>query len=142
MKLTAATIAKITLPPNKQEAIIYDDEIAGFGVRMREGGSRNFIYQYRIGAQNRRLTLGAAVPEAFPDIRKRVLELQAKVRLGEDPALAKEAGRKQAGETFKVMAERYLAHKLEGDEAEDLSGEQALSPHPRPAAACQADRRH
>src|SRR5262245_36855614 len=113
MKLTAITIAKIALPPNKQELIIYDDEIAGFGLRIRAGGSRTFVYQYRIGTKNRRLTLGAAVREAFPGIRERVLDLQAKVRLGEDPAAAKEAARKAVEvDRFIDVANRYLAMQL------------------------------
>jgi integrase len=112
MKLTGKTIDAIQLPAGKSERVEFDDEIAGFFVRVRAGGSRTFGYQYKIGPKHRRLTLGPAVKEAFPDIRKRVLDLVAQVRLGNDPAAAKEVSRQQAAETFDAIARRYLAHHI------------------------------
>ena len=44
MKLTQASIAR--LPTDKPDAIYYDDELDGFGIRIRAGGSRNFIVRY------------------------------------------------------------------------------------------------
>jgi hypothetical protein len=35
MKLTATNIRTLTLPPGKSEVIIFDSEIAGFGLRIR-----------------------------------------------------------------------------------------------------------
>jgi hypothetical protein len=34
--------------------------LPGFGLRLRQGGSRSFIFQFKVGAQNRRMTLGSA----------------------------------------------------------------------------------
>ncbi len=116
IKLTKDSIKKIQLPPGKREAIVYDSEIGGFGLRIREGGSRTFIYQYKIGTQNRRLTLGTATVESFGTvksktdgtvklcIRDRVLQLQAQVRLGTDPAGVKETKREEAAQTFGNVA--------------------------------------
>lgn len=60
MKFTrAATVATLSLPPGKHEAIFFDDEVPGFGVRLRAAGSRTWIVQYRIGSKNRRITLGS-----------------------------------------------------------------------------------
>jgi hypothetical protein len=63
-----------------------------------------------------RLTLGAAAKEAVPDIRKRALDLQAQVRLGNDPAAEKEAkieaAKRQEAESFKAIADLYLAKQL------------------------------
>lgn len=113
MKLNAKTIDTIQLPAGKSELVVFDDDVAGFFVRVRAGGSRTFGYQFRIGTKNRRLTLGTAVKEAFPDIRKRVLDLQAQVRLGTDPAAVKEAAvaatRREAEKSFKGVADLYLA---------------------------------
>ena len=58
MKLTRVAVDGLRLPAGKGERIIFDEEIAGFGVRLREGGSRVWIVQYKIGAKQRRLTLG------------------------------------------------------------------------------------
>ncbi|MDB5534526.1 MAG: hypothetical protein JWO28_2841, partial [Hyphomicrobiales bacterium] len=58
MRLTNATVGKLTVPGGKTEAIIFDDKLAGFGVRIRVGGKKTWIAQYRIGRRQRRLTLG------------------------------------------------------------------------------------
>jgi hypothetical protein len=39
MKLTATTVKTAELPAGKTEAIFFDDDIPGFGLRLREGGS-------------------------------------------------------------------------------------------------------
>jgi integrase len=109
VKLTAKTIDTIVLPAGKAELVMFDEDIAGFFVRVRAGGSRTFGYQYKLGTKHRRMTLGSAVKEAFPEIRKRVMDLQAQVRLGQDPAATKETAKQQAAETFKAIADLYLA---------------------------------
>jgi integrase len=62
------------------------------------------------------MTLGPAVKEAFPDVRKRALELLSQVRLGQDPAAikeaAKEAAERQRAESFEAIAKLYLAKQL------------------------------
>lgn len=121
MKINAKTVAGIRLPAGKSDHIAWDDSIPGFGCRIRAGGSRVLIYQYRIGAKQRRLPLGPAVPEAFPAVRERVAELAARVRLGEDPAGQRAEAIQKAAETFAVITGRYLKAREKG-----LHGEKAL----------------
>ena len=45
MKLTANTVRVAALPPGKSEAIYFDDDIPGFGLRLRAQGSRGFVFQ-------------------------------------------------------------------------------------------------
>ncbi len=59
MKLTASEVRKFELPRGQTEAIVFDDDIPGFGLRVREGGSRTFVFQYKLGSKQRRITLGA-----------------------------------------------------------------------------------
>ena len=59
MKLTQKTSAALALPAGKTETIVFDEDLAGFGVRVRIGGTRSWIFQYKIGNQNRRITLGS-----------------------------------------------------------------------------------
>jgi hypothetical protein len=40
MKLTQKIIDAITLPKGKTEHIEWDDDLAGFGLRLRAGGAR------------------------------------------------------------------------------------------------------
>jgi integrase len=115
MKINAKTIDTIKLPAGRSEIIAYDDEIAGFGVRIREGGSRVFVFTYKVVGKTRRLTLGPAVKEAFPDIRKQAFDLANQVRQGGDPAATKEAkieaAKRQEAESFKAVVDLYLAQQ-------------------------------
>jgi integrase len=110
MKLTTTTIGKKDLapPPGRTEAIHFDDEIPGFGLRIRQAGSRSFIYQYAIRGRHRRMSLGVATPETVARARKTASELHARVRLGQDPASDKVEAQRQASETFGPSAEEFL----------------------------------
>ena len=59
MKLNLKTIATLVLPEGKSEMIVFDEDLSGFGLRIRAGGKRTWIYQFKIGDQNRRVTLGS-----------------------------------------------------------------------------------
>ena len=60
MKLTAQEIARYR-PPEGRDHIVFDSELAGFGLRYRNG-KRTWIYQYAFGSNkgrvNARMTLG------------------------------------------------------------------------------------
>ena len=58
--LTDATVAAIAVPEGKSEIIVFDARFAGFGVRVRRGGSRRFIFQYKLGGTHRRVTFKEA----------------------------------------------------------------------------------
>ena len=58
MKLTKATVDKLALPAGKSEMIVFDEDLPGFGLRLRAGGSAVWVAQYRVGAKQRRVTLG------------------------------------------------------------------------------------
>ena len=110
MLLTKATLAKLTLPPGKAEAIFLDNKLKGFGLRLREGGKRTWIAQYRLGAKQRRLTLGSVETLDPEQARQRAKSALASVALGEDPATAKAETKAQASLTFGALVPRYLAH--------------------------------
>ena len=89
MRLTKANVARIHLPEGKTEIIIFDGELAGFGVRIRAGGKRTWIAQYRHGAQQRRMTIGTVAGLDEGEARKRAKTVLSKVHLGQDPQLEK-----------------------------------------------------
>jgi hypothetical protein len=70
MKLTTTTVRTAKLPPGKTDHIEWDDDVPGFGLRIREGGSRRFCFQYTLGTKDRRMTLGVATPETVARARK------------------------------------------------------------------------
>jgi hypothetical protein len=92
MKLNQKTAAAIELPAGKLEAIVYDEDLPGFGVRIRAGGSRKWVVSYRIGRKDRRITLGSIQALDAGKARNRAKEILAQVRLGQDPAGSKAEG--------------------------------------------------
>jgi integrase len=122
-KLTASTIQKIALPEGEADVFCWDTELKGFALRLREGGSRTFVYRYWTGAKEVKLALGPATAESFktakgPDgvvlklgIREQVAQLIARVKLGESPAEDKHETRRRAAETLKEMSAKFLAVK-------------------------------
>jgi integrase len=106
MRLTDATVADLTVPDGKTEIIAFDDGLAGFGVRVRQGGSRRFIYQYKLNGTNRRVTFKEANVKRA---RAAAQILAAKITLGTDPALEKQSTHDAAGDTFGHCLTRYLA---------------------------------
>jgi integrase len=113
MKLTATAVKTAQIERGKSEAIFFDDEIPGFGLRLREGGSRSFIFQYKQGAKHRRMALGVASPDTLGGARKAAAKLHARVRLGEDPASDKAEARAKAAHTFLAATQEYLGGKRE-----------------------------
>ena len=111
MKLTQATVATLKLPNNKSEVITFDDDLPGFGLRIRRSGARTWIYQYKLGAQHRRITLGNAAALTVTQARKTATELHAHVQLGNEPAGEKIEGRVRATETMGAIVQAYLAHQ-------------------------------
>lgn len=111
MKLTQAAVDRIKLPAGKSEAIFFDDDMAGFGLRVREGGSRNWIVQYKIGPKHRRLTIGNVSTLTAGKAREAASTALAKVKLGNDPAHEKAIAQTAAGDTFEAGAKRFLARQ-------------------------------
>ena len=111
MQLTQKTIANIELPAGKTETISFDQDLPGFGLRLRAGGSRSFIFQYKVGRQGRRVTLGNATALSPARAREMATEMHAQVRLGRDPAGEKSESRVRASETMLAVAQRYLTYQ-------------------------------
>ena len=77
MKLTQTQIAKLELPRGKADAIFFDDEMPSFGLRIRAGGSRKFIVQYRQGGLQRRYTLGSTAVLTLEQARHKARKVLA-----------------------------------------------------------------
>jgi integrase len=108
-KLTKATVAALTLPRRKNELLVFDADLPGFGVRLREGGSKTWIFQYKLGAKHRRITLGRVSALEPAAARKQANKFHAQIRLGQDPAAAKAESRAHADETFGACVRLFLA---------------------------------
>ena len=113
MKLTESAIAKLSGKRTGETAdvILFDDSLAGFGLRIRAGGSRTWIFQYKLGPQHRQITLGKYPALQPAQARKTAAKLHAEVRLGNDPAAAKAEKQVRAAETFAAVLKTYLARR-------------------------------
>jgi integrase len=108
MRLTDKTTVRLRLEQGEMDRVWWDDDIAGFGIRLRDGGSRTWIYRYRIGSKQRSVILGSATAVPLAVARKNASGLAARIRLGEDPALDRDNARLEADNTFGVLAQQCL----------------------------------
>ena len=109
MRLTPASVSALKLDTGVTDAIFFDTDVPGFGVRVRASGARTWIYQYKIGGRTRRLVLGQV--SAIKPTRAREITgelLHAKVRLGGDPAAEKRESVRRSQDTFAHLTERFL----------------------------------
>jgi hypothetical protein len=108
MKFTAKTVTALRLPEGRSEAIHFDATLPGFGLRLRSGGGRTWIYQYKLGGKHRRVTLGSAKALDLAKARDQAVMLYAQVKLGQDPAGQKQEGRVRALQTFEAVLKAFL----------------------------------
>jgi integrase len=133
MKFTVKSTAALELPTGRSDHVFWEDSLPGFGLRLREGGSRNWVFQYALGKKQRRMSLGSATAMPLVKAREIATELYAKVKLGKDPAGEKEQAKAAASETFGHVAEKYLAiRKQEMRPGAYLEIDRHLTKHAKP----------
>jgi integrase len=111
MKLNKDSVARLALPSGKKDHIEFDGEVPGFGVRLRAGGKRTWIFQYRVGAKQRRLKLGVVGALDADKARATAKKKHAEVELGGDPQADKVKERADAHVTALAVVKDYLAFK-------------------------------
>jgi integrase len=104
-------VRALTLPVGVQEKTFFDDDIPGFGVRVRIGGTRRYVVQYKVAGKHRRVVLGAVSSLDLSKARQTAKDLLAAVRLGRDPAGEKLAQQQKFAETFGALLPRFLARQ-------------------------------
>jgi integrase len=117
MKITAKSVAGLSLPHDKSDIIHFDPELPGFGYRLRRGSGdivrRSFIVQYRRPGGSRRVLLGAGDVLTVEQARAAARKILAKVALGEDPQADKADRRDRDRLSLRSMIDDYLAAKLD-----------------------------
>src|SRR6516162_10785797 len=111
MKLTPATIRTLKLPPGVTDRVFFDEDLPGFGLRVRASGVHTWMIQYAIARRTRRVVLGLASTLA-PNRARAVAEtMLARVRLGHDPAAEKDQAKAAAAETFGALLPRFQKYQ-------------------------------
>jgi hypothetical protein len=112
VKLTPATIRTLTLPPGVTDKVFFDEDLPGFGLRVRASGVHSWMVQYAIARRTRRIVLGLASALAPSRARAIAETLLAQVRLGRDPAGEKDQAKAKAGETFGALLPNFLDRQM------------------------------
>jgi hypothetical protein len=106
MKLTKRIIDTVEPTPT-HDVCVWDDEVSGFGLRIKPSGVRSFIVQYRNNSNvSRRITLGkfgVLTPEQARKIARQTL---ADVARGGDPAEKRAQDRNAM--TVRQLCDAYL----------------------------------
>jgi len=115
MKLTKQTVAALRLPPGKTDHFEWDDELPGYGLRLRLGSGgkllRSFNVQYRRGGATRRLLLGTADVLSAEQARTAARKALAEIQLGRDPSADRRERRDKDRLTLRSLIGEYLADK-------------------------------
>src|SRR5262249_44877984 len=112
MKLTDKLVATLTLPDGKDDAIYWDDDPKRLGYRLRRSGDkvlRSWVVRYRVGAQQRRMSLDTVL--TVEQARGAARKILAKVELGEDPQGDKRRERDGGKLTVRALVEEYIADR-------------------------------
>ena len=111
-KITKRSVDALRPGPDGREAVIWDAEVKGFGVRAQRGGSKSYIVHYRAGpgrgAPLRKVTIGKhGSPWTAEAARREARRLLGLVEGGADPAASKVARREAP--TIADVVERFHA---------------------------------
>ena len=103
--LTLSGRAVDALAVSARDVIVWDRELAGFGVRVYPSGRKVYVVQSRAGGGPRRVTLGTHGEITATQARKRAAQVIDRIKRGEEPA----ALLPQTGTTVADLAERYMS---------------------------------
>jgi integrase len=111
MKLTTKAIADFRMPRRKEDHWEPDNEIPNLYLRARSGGSKVLVFSYKYAGKTRKITLGSATAINISKARETARDLNARVRLGQDPAGERDDAKLKARETVGAVIPRFLSHE-------------------------------
>lgn len=95
--------------PTDKDRIVWDADLPGFGLRIRPGGSKTFIAQYRSdrgrSGATRRFTIGRYGVLTVDEARQEAKKILASVAQGNDPSSARLAKRREM--TVSQLIEKF-----------------------------------
>ena len=113
-KLQYRTISKRTigkLPVGDKEAVYWDRDLPGFGVRVYPNGTKVYVVQTRVGGKSKRITVDRHGVISPDQARRKAAQMIARIKAGEDPK--PNAAKKATSPTVAELAQRYLVEHVE-----------------------------
>ena len=121
-RLTDKIVTRLPCP-DRGSRITFDSVVPGHGVRVTANGSRSFIFDYRVGGRQRRLTIGKFPAYSTTAAREEAKTLYRRSAVGEDPMAERHAERRAP--TVADLCDRYIEEHLptkrRSSQAEDRS---------------------
>ncbi len=111
LKLTDASVGHSTLPPDKVDLVLWDTEVAGFGLRIRPA-SKTFIVAYRPAGAGRsanmkRMKIAPAGAVKVAEARKLARIELGKIAAGADPLAVRSATKQRSKARLDDLLDRY-----------------------------------
>ena len=96
------------LSSGEKDAVFWDCELSGFGVRVYPSGAKVYVVQTRAGGRSTRVTVGRHGVISAPQARRRAALIIARIKAGEDPVPARVERTGDTAATVADLAERFL----------------------------------
>lgn len=100
-----------SLRSTEGDLVVWDDDLPGFGLRVRASGRRYYVAKYRAKGRQRWLTLGPHGVLTPEQARRQAAKALSAAREGADPAV--ERREEARALTVADLAERYLSQHAE-----------------------------
>jgi integrase len=108
-KLVEGFAARLRVPTGKRDVHVWDDALPGFGIRKFESGKKYCIVKFTVNGQQRKLSLGLAVPGVLAEMRKKASDILARAKIGQDIVEEKRAASKnRRTATVGELVPKYL----------------------------------
>ena len=96
------------LPVGERDAVFWDGELLGFGVRVYPSGAKVYVVQTRCEGRSKRVTVGRHGVISAPQARRRAALMIARLKAGEDPVPPRAAPAAERSVTVAELADRFL----------------------------------
>jgi integrase len=109
VKLTQRRIETLECPAGAKDALVFDDEQRGLGVRVTTGGGKSYVAQYTFAGSKRRVPLGSCSAISLAAAREAVRAILGDAARGVDTAAERKAKLKAAADavTLAEMIDRW-----------------------------------
>ena len=108
ISFTEPALKQLKLPKGSKDQQWFDRSLPGFGFRLFASGKANYFVKYKIGKQQRRITIGPYAPGILADARRRAAEIITQVRRGVDVQKEKRPDDVEVNASLAQVIDLYL----------------------------------